>query len=102
MTQPGMNVDPAQVRRHALLIDEVATMVDEAVAAGGHVRAGNESYGKLVGWIFTPPLNHFADTYLTAGRDIVTATQRQADALRATADEAVASDQRSADRLGGD
>jgi hypothetical protein len=101
MTQPGMNIDPVAVRQHSRLIDEVATMVDEAAAAGGHVRAGNESYGKLVGWMFTPPLNHFADTYLTAARDIVTATQRQADALAATADEADAADRRSADRLGG-
>ena len=101
MTSPGMNIEPAAVRQHAGSVDQVAEMIDEAVAAAGHVRASNESYGQLVGGLFTPPLNHFADTYLEQTRGIASAAQRQADALRATAGQAEAADGSAADRLGG-
>lgn len=94
MTNPGMNIEPSRVQQHASMVDQVADGLDDTVSAAGYVRASNDSYGKLVGWLFTPPLNHFADTFLDKARVMATDMQRQADALRATAAEATSADER--------
>ena len=101
MTSPGMDIEPARVQQHGNMVDQVADGLDDTVSAAGYVRASNGSYGKLVGWLFTPPLNHFADTFLDKAKVMATDMQRQADALRATAAQATGADERAQHRFTG-
>jgi hypothetical protein len=98
----GIDLTPDQVRQHARDVDEVSRMLDEARAAAAHVRASTESYGHLVGPLFTNLyLNPHGDEAIASYRKSVDGTQALADLLRAMADDFDHSDQRAADRLRG-
>ncbi|RZU48482.1 excreted virulence factor EspC (type VII ESX diderm) [Krasilnikovia cinnamomea] len=101
MTQPDIRINSDAVRRHAGMVDEFGTMIDEAAQAGGWVRASNDAYGLLYGSVFTGVLNPIQDGTIGAIRDAVTATQSLADLLRATAGDMDTSDDNAARRLGG-
>lgn len=98
----GIDLPTEEVRRHARDVDEVARMLDEARAAAAHVRASTESYGYLVGPLFTHfHLNPRGDEAIDAFRKAVDGAQALADKLRAMADDFDRSDERAADRMRG-
>ena len=101
MTQPDIKLSSDEVRKHAAAVDETGTMLDEGLAGAGHVQASAESYGQLVGGLFTSILNPFQDNAIGELKNSVSATQALADALRAMAADFDLSDAEAARRLGG-
>lgn len=76
-------------------------MLDEALAGAAYVRASNESYGQLVGPLFTSILNPVQDYAIGEMKHAVSTTQTLADKLRAVAANLDISDSEAARRLGG-
>ena len=101
MTQPDIRLSSEEVRRHARTVDDVAAMIDEGLAGAAHVQASTESYGQLVGPLFTGVLNPFQDNAVGQLTESVSATQALADTLRAVAADFDISDETAARRLGG-
>jgi hypothetical protein len=98
----GIELPTGEVRRHALDVDEVGRMLDEARAAASHIRASTSAYGHLVGPIFTHNyLNPHGDEAIAAYRNAVDGMQALAGLLRAMADDFDHSDERASDRLRG-
>ncbi len=101
MTQPDIKLSSDEVRKHARAVEEASDMIDEGLAGAAYVRASNESYGRLVGPLFTSILNPFQDHAVGELKSAVTATQNLADTLRAMADDFDLNDAEAARRLGG-
>jgi hypothetical protein len=101
VTSPEIDLSPAEVRRHAAAVDEYGRMIHEALAAARHVRHSNESYGRLVGPMFTAVLNPLQDDAITAIGNAVSATQSLADGLRVMASQVDAADANAGQRFGG-
>lgn len=98
----GIDLPTDEVRRHARVVDEVARMLDEARAAGAHVRASSDAYGFLVGPLFSHfYLNPRGDEAIDAYRKAVDGAQALAEKLRAMADDFDHSDARAAERMRG-
>ena len=98
----GIDVPPDELRRHALDVDEVGRMLDEARSAAAYIRASNSAYGHLVGPLFTNLyLNPHGDEAIASYRKAVDGMHALAQLLRATADDYDHSDQHAADRLPG-
>lgn len=76
-------------------------MLDEAIAGAAYVRASNESYGLLVGPMFTSLLNPFQDFAIDQIKHAAVATTTLADLLRSMATGFDLSDADAARRLGG-
>ncbi|OJF14852.1 type VII secretion target [Couchioplanes caeruleus] len=101
MTQPDIELSSGAVRKHAGAVDGVADMLNEALAGAAYVQASAESYGKMVGGLFTGILNPFQDRSIGEMKNAVSATQGLADALRAMADDFDMTDAEAARRIGG-
>ena len=101
MTNPDIRLSTGEVRRHAASVEEASRMLDEALAGASHVRASNESYGQLVGPLFTSILNPVQDHAIDEIKHAVIATQSLAELLRTMASNLDLSDQQAAHRLGG-
>ena len=100
MTTPEIDLSPDEVRRHAAAVDEYGRMIDEALAAAQQVRHSNESYGRLVGPMFTAILNPIQDDAVTAIGNAVAATQSLAERLRVMASHVDAADANAGARFG--
>jgi hypothetical protein len=101
VTSPDIDLSPEEVRRHAAAVDEFGRMIDEALGAARHIRHSNESYGRLVGPMFTAILNPIQDDAITVIRNAVSATQSLADRLRAMASNVDTADGDAGRRFGG-
>lgn len=101
MTNPDIRLSTDEVRRHAVMVDEVGTMIDEALAGAAYIRASNESYGQLVGPMFTHLLNPAQDFAIDQIKHAASATQALADLLREMAGNLDITDHDAARRLGG-
>jgi len=101
VTNPDIRLSTGEVRRHAASVEEASRMLDEALAGASHVRASNESYGQLVGPLFTSILNPVQDHAIDEIKHAVIATQSLAELLRTMASNLDLSDQQAAHRLGG-
>jgi hypothetical protein len=85
MTQPDIEVSAEAIRKHALAVDEAATMFQEAAAGAAYVDMHDEVYGVLCSPIFLPFLNPLQDNALTEMKSGADATRHLAELLRAVA-----------------
>jgi hypothetical protein len=99
MSQPDVRIDPDALRSHARMVDEAASMCDEAVAAGRYLDLHDEVYGEWCGKLFVPMINPAQDWALRELRGGVDATSHLAELLRAVADGTDATDGAAAQRI---
>lgn len=99
MTQPDIHLDAAALRDHARMVDEVAAMCDEAVAAAGYLDLHDEVYGEWPGKLIVPLINPAQDAALQELRQGTDATAHLAELVRAVADDADTTDSAAAQRF---
>jgi hypothetical protein len=99
MSQPDIRMDSEALRSHARMVDEAATMCDEAAAGAGYLNLHDEVYGEWCGKLFVPMINPAQDWALSELRNGADATTHLAEVLRAVADDADMTDGSSARRL---
>lgn len=85
MSQPDVRIDTEALRSHARMVDEAASMCDEAVAAGRYLDLHDEVYGEWCGKLFVPLINPAQDWALQELRSGVDATSHLAELLRSVA-----------------
>ncbi|MEU4424629.1 type VII secretion target [Actinoplanes sp. NPDC024001] len=102
MTQPHLDLAPDGLRAHARLVDEAATMCDEAVSGAEYLDLRGEVYGQFCGRFVVGLLNPLEDWALQELRQGRDATQHLADLVRAIADTVAVTDEAAARQIRGD
>lgn len=80
----GFRINPADLTRHAGSVDAAVISVNQAAAAGEHVRLGSQAYGVLC-QILPAVLDSAQQTAVQAGKDLAFSLSTVADLLRETA-----------------
>jgi hypothetical protein len=79
-----LGVDTDGLNRHAASIDKAVIAINQAAAAGEHVRLGSDAYGFLC-QMLPAALDSIQKTAVSAGRDMAFSLSTVADLMRETA-----------------
>jgi hypothetical protein len=85
MSQPDIEIDVTALRDHARMVDEAASMCDEAVAGAHYVDLHDEVYGVLCSPLALSFINPLQDLAVRELRTSADATSHLADLLRTVA-----------------
>jgi hypothetical protein len=101
MTQPDIELSTDEVRQHARMVEEAATMCREAAAGADYVDLHDEVYGVLCSPLFLPIVNPLQDIAAREIQNGAEATAHLAVLLRTMADNVDITDSEAARRLKG-